>query len=281
LHSKLSFYLPASCLFYYRHSRKAWKFSLVGLYTVNDEYHKYTPHSDFHLSIRGLPHIIVEALSHDHEKDRYRMLIQASCVVRYVNSISNSASSFVMMAIYITKTAFDRYLVYQPDKQSPEVYELEFSLSQCSPPTIQIRFCLDTYELRTNDHNVIFLLELWNYASVAHRLSGELGNPRADIDALKIPVKLKSFHTKSKKKRRREADEDEDEDEDTQSPPGPSRRSNRLAYGSVFDDPIVRAKLSSAGYHVAEAWVDPDICMEPLDRVRQVIARYYTLTSVR
>jgi hypothetical protein len=100
-------------------SRKPWAFPIVGAHSHDGttEYFKYTPNSDFHLSFHGLPCILLEVVSDEHsESDRYRMLIQASCVARFANTFRKpDTPPFVVMAIYFNKISFDRYLVYQPD----------------------------------------------------------------------------------------------------------------------------------------------------------------------
>jgi len=86
--------------------------------------------SDFHLSIQDLPFILLEVVSDENrESDRYRMLIQASCIARFANTTSNPTTDpFVVMAIFFNKTSFDRYLVYQPDKSATAVCTTHLSL---------------------------------------------------------------------------------------------------------------------------------------------------------
>jgi hypothetical protein len=105
-------------------SRKPWKFPLVGEFREEGrtKYFRYTPKSDFHFSIDGFPWIILEVISDaSQELDRYRMLIQASCIARLANAMRPGKFPFVVMAIYFDQTSFERYLVYQPDVSSTSV----------------------------------------------------------------------------------------------------------------------------------------------------------------
>jgi len=83
---------------------------------------------------------------------------------------------------------------------------------------------------------------------------------------------LPSFYPLTKragKKRARESDGDRNE----QPPPGSTQPSSSRVQDSVFDDPVVRRKLSSMRYNVAEAFIEAGI--EPLDRVSQVLVKHH------
>ncbi|KAI0252823.1 hypothetical protein BJV78DRAFT_271034 [Lactifluus subvellereus] len=89
-----------------------------------DEIFKYTPRSDFRMHIRDFPHLLLEVTSQRDEGDRYRMLLQASCLVRLGNSLraSTSKEPIVIMAVYINKFfEASQYLLYQPAVTSTEV----------------------------------------------------------------------------------------------------------------------------------------------------------------
>ena len=109
-------------------SRKPWSFPIIGKLENSDQkYHKYTPMNDFHLAIQGFPYVLLEVISDETcQSDRYRMLIQASCLARLANMHYNTqdAIPFVVMAIYFDKTSFQRYLVFQPNKYSIKVLML-------------------------------------------------------------------------------------------------------------------------------------------------------------
>ena len=84
----------------------------------------YSPHSDFHVSIGGFPHIILEVNSQRTESDKFHMLLQAACLCRIGNGLRDSASSelIVIMAIYIDVNFKARqYILCQPDIKSTKV----------------------------------------------------------------------------------------------------------------------------------------------------------------
>jgi hypothetical protein len=84
----------------------------------------YTPKNDFHMCINNFPHLLLEVVSQSHESDRFRMLLQASCMSRIGNWLraSTSRKSIVNMAIYIDKHfEATQYLLYQPDVGSAKV----------------------------------------------------------------------------------------------------------------------------------------------------------------
>ena len=81
--------------------------------------HTYTPKSDFSYTTYDekqlIPILIGEVISHDNEKDRWRMLCQAIALVRLGNQLTlqRAASTFVVMAVYVNnKFRADRYLLY-------------------------------------------------------------------------------------------------------------------------------------------------------------------------
>jgi hypothetical protein len=83
-----------------------------------------TPRSDFHIRINNFPHLLLEVVSQTNESDRFRMLLQASCMARIGNSLRapTSGKPIVIMAIYIDKHfEATQYLLYQPDVGSTEV----------------------------------------------------------------------------------------------------------------------------------------------------------------
>ena len=94
------------------------------LVQAGNEKLKYTPRSDFFMSIRNFPHLLLEVVSQPNEGDRYRMLLQASCLARLGNSLRASTSQrpVVIMAIYIDEfLVASQYLLYQPAVKSTKV----------------------------------------------------------------------------------------------------------------------------------------------------------------
>jgi hypothetical protein len=83
-----------------------------------------TPRSDFLMCIKDFPHLLLEVNSQSNESDRFRMLLQASCIARIGNWLRTSTSRkpITIMAIYIDKYfKANQYLLYQPDVGSTEV----------------------------------------------------------------------------------------------------------------------------------------------------------------
>ncbi len=83
-----------------------------------------TPRPDFHMCIKGFPHLLLEVNSHEDESDRIRMLLQASCIARIGNWLRDSASGkpVVIMAVYVDEHFKARqYLLCQPDIESTKV----------------------------------------------------------------------------------------------------------------------------------------------------------------
>ncbi|KAH9024723.1 hypothetical protein EDB84DRAFT_1564324 [Lactarius hengduanensis] len=107
----------------------AWSLSLF-VKAVEDEggqLSQYAPHSDFSVSISGLPYLLLEVASDKVKgRDKTRMLLQASCIVRLGNALlTDKSPTFFVRAIYIDHRyrAFE-YTLYQrqskPDDNAPE-----------------------------------------------------------------------------------------------------------------------------------------------------------------
>jgi hypothetical protein len=104
------------------YSRTQIPFHLV--VEVDNDKSMYTPKSDFHMCINNFPHLLLEVVSQPNESDRFRMLLQASCMSRIGNWLraSTSRKPIVNMAIYIDKRfEATQYLLYQPDVGSAKV----------------------------------------------------------------------------------------------------------------------------------------------------------------
>ncbi len=84
----------------------------------------YSPRSDFHMCIKDFPHILLEVKSEQNQSDRYRMVLQASCICRIGNWLRapTYGKQIVIMAVYVDEdfNAF-QYLLYQPDVVSKKV----------------------------------------------------------------------------------------------------------------------------------------------------------------
>jgi hypothetical protein len=90
-----------------------------------DEKMTYTPRSDFSVSIRDFPHLVLEVNSQKaNRSDENRMLLQAACFSRISNWLRGPTHDkpIVIMAIYIDKD-FNacQHILYQPNVESIEV----------------------------------------------------------------------------------------------------------------------------------------------------------------
>ena len=99
-------------------SEASWPLSFVAkIADEEDKCYSYQPRSDFLFSLDRCPRIHIEVCSDPiHERDRYRLLLQAALLVRSMNTSETQDGQFVSIAIYITKGfSAHWYLVYQPD----------------------------------------------------------------------------------------------------------------------------------------------------------------------
>ena len=84
--------------------------------TEDQVIYQYTPRSDIFMSIDDFPHIIIEISSDKYKgRDRYRMLLQASCLVRLGNRLlPDKSSTFFVKVFYINHDYHaDEYTLYQ------------------------------------------------------------------------------------------------------------------------------------------------------------------------
>jgi hypothetical protein len=76
------------------------------------------------MCIGDFPHLLLEVNSQSNESDRFRMLLQASCISRIGNWLraSTSGEPIVIMAVYIDKHfKATQYVLCQPDAGSTKV----------------------------------------------------------------------------------------------------------------------------------------------------------------
>jgi hypothetical protein len=120
-------------------SEATWPRALVGEVDGREvDRYSYRPQSDYMFTLNSYPLIIIEICSREDEADHFRMLLQGAILVRAMN-LMKCTGSLVTMAIYITKDfVADRYLVYQPDREEPDV---RTTILQCQ--TIAAHFLID------------------------------------------------------------------------------------------------------------------------------------------
>ncbi|KAH9014863.1 hypothetical protein EDB85DRAFT_1899000 [Lactarius pseudohatsudake] len=94
----------------------SWTFGLAVKATEDQVIYQYTPRSDIFMSIEDFPHILVEISSDKYKgRDRHRMLLQASCLVRLGNRLlPDKSSTFFVKAFYIDNDyRAHEYTLYQ------------------------------------------------------------------------------------------------------------------------------------------------------------------------
>jgi hypothetical protein len=105
-------------------SRGDWPFKLIVSVEAPKKKYRYTPRSDFHVSVDQLIYLLVEVQSDKDESDRYRMLFQATCAARLGRQIYNN--TFIVVALYIeTSGKVTRYFILQRDDDDRTVRSLE------------------------------------------------------------------------------------------------------------------------------------------------------------
>ena len=104
-------------------SRIEWPFKLLASVQSEDKKYSCTPKSGFHLSVNNLPCLVAEIQSDSSGNDRYRMLIQAACLVRLGNALDTKRDiPFIVMALYIKNSGdVERYLVFSVDQTATRV----------------------------------------------------------------------------------------------------------------------------------------------------------------
>ncbi|KAL5478636.1 hypothetical protein ACEPAI_1913 [Sanghuangporus weigelae] len=128
------------CLSYYAQSRMTdsgkhgWPITLPIIF--NGVECRYTPKSDFFLSIHGIPIIVMEVKSKGAESDKARMYLSCACLVRLVNGLLKSKGKtrdFVMMAFYLeSETLIQRALFYQATDNKVKYREEKFENTSAS-----------------------------------------------------------------------------------------------------------------------------------------------------
>ncbi|KAH9968405.1 hypothetical protein BJV74DRAFT_273205 [Russula compacta] len=86
-----------------RHAfRGDWPFELIVSVESEQKKYRYTPRSDFHVSVDQLVYLLVEVQSDNDQSDRYRMLLQAACAARLGRK--SYEDPFIVVALYIEKS---------------------------------------------------------------------------------------------------------------------------------------------------------------------------------
>ncbi|KAH9964146.1 kinase-like domain-containing protein [Russula dissimulans] len=163
-------------------------FHLVIETNDGDQKMRYTPRSDFHVSIRDFPHIILEVNSQANGGDEFRMLLQAACISRIGNWLRASTSDkpIVIMAIYIDKQfQAHQHILYQPDVGS-----------------IKVEYVSKVFDLTVPRPAFEFIFQLYNFFSVAETDNACLHRPETRLAEAKESVARKDYPTLTSKRKR-------------------------------------------------------------------------------
>jgi hypothetical protein len=115
-----------------------WPFKLIVSADSPRKQYRYTPRSDFYVSVDHLVYLLVEVQSDRNQSDRYRMLLQAACAARL--GYLSYENPFIVMALYIENSGrVRRYFLFQRDCNDPTVRMFE-SKQSCVFSLVSSRF---------------------------------------------------------------------------------------------------------------------------------------------
>jgi hypothetical protein len=234
------------------HSRAALPFHLV-IDLKDADRKRYTPHNDFHVSIRDFPHIILEVNSQPNEGDEFRMLLQAACFARIGNWLRDRTHDkpIVIMAIYISKDFMARqHVVYQPDVNSMAVvfhWVFTESLWLMQYFSFKVEYATESFDLTVPQAALEFIFQLYNFFSFAEDDNRHLRQPGSRLEEAKESVARKhreAFTTRTPTKRKQE-------DNQRNSKKSRSNHPDTTAQGGeedCFGNPSVQREVTRAGY---------------------------------
>jgi hypothetical protein len=192
-----------------------------------DQNMSFTPHNDFHVSIRDFPHIVLEVNSQPNESDQFRMLLQAACLARIGNWLRDPTHNepIVIMAIYIDDQ-FKAYqhIVYQPNGSIEVVFHwvLTESLWLMQYFSFKVEYTTRIFDLTIPKAAFEFIFQLYNFFSVAENDNRHLHRPKPRLAEAKESVARKQYppittFTKRKREDDQESTKKSKSDSDTSS----------------------------------------------------------------
>ncbi|KAH9040631.1 hypothetical protein EDB85DRAFT_1886744 [Lactarius pseudohatsudake] len=145
----------------------SWSFGLVVEVEGDELQYKYTPQSDFFMSIGGFPHLVAKVVSdRGSRKDKNCMLLQASCLVHLGNFLcKGEPPEFTIKAIY-----FDCHF-----------HATEYTLYQRgSRPDSRVEYLTDIHDLSQRGDMFTLVFHLYNFhlsmLTLHEKLSKDLAN---------------------------------------------------------------------------------------------------------
>ncbi|KAF8494250.1 kinase-like domain-containing protein [Gautieria morchelliformis] len=198
---------------------------------AREEVCTYTPRSVASLLVDGYPHMLMEIVSHSDGYDRFRVLLQAACLVRLSNALRYTKKDpFIITAICIDSNFFaTRYLVWQPENYGTDVH-----------------YSREQFDLEDAHGAFDFVFQLYNLAACANMQHKYLRSKDVISAATQQSKDLPSITSYNRRRGYKRGRGDDDENDDGQRSPKRSKN-NGGAYGSMtwMDEVIV-----DAGYEV-------------------------------
>lgn len=222
---------------------------------------RYTPRSDFRVSIGTFPHIVLEVNSQANGSDEFCMLLQASCLARIGNWLRAPTHNkpVVIMAIYIDKDfKAHQHILCQPNVRS-----------------IEVEYVTTTFDLNVPRAAFEFIFQLYNFFSVAQNDNYHMIRPGPRLAEAKKSVGRRDYRTFHSKRRY-------EEDQGKSSKKKSKRYPDTSAQGGEEDclgNPSVQRKVSRAGYTLTQI---PQISKEftPLTPLKTTLRRATTQSGV-
>ncbi|KAI0261727.1 hypothetical protein BC834DRAFT_426113 [Gloeopeniophorella convolvens] len=229
-----------------------WPFHLVVHAKETRDDYQYTPTSDFHLRIDGLPRCILEVNSTGRVAcpDRYWMLLQAACLARLANSLRKPGTNkpVVIMAIYVdVRFVATQNLLCQPDPLSNEV-----------------RYLSREFDLRTREGAFEFMFRLYNLKSQLvlgiNGLDPDLYQRIQDVKNEVFNRQLNFFISTTKPPSKWKCGDSSGAHDPAQ--PGPSHDAQTRRY--ILDEPAILKILKASGYTLTNEEIDGLIRLTPV-----------------
>ncbi|KAF8527277.1 kinase-like domain-containing protein [Gautieria morchelliformis] len=191
----------------------------------------YTPRSVASLLVDGYPHMLMEIESHSDGYDRFRVLLQAACLVRLSNALCHTKKNpFIITAISIDSNFLaTRYLVWQPENYGTDVH-----------------YSSEQFDLGDAHGAFDFVFQLYNLAACANMQHKYLRSKEAIIAATQRSKDLPSITSYNRGRGYKRGRDDDDESDDGQRSPKRSKNNGGANESMTGMDEVI----VDAGYRV-------------------------------
>ncbi|KAI9513064.1 kinase-like domain-containing protein [Russula earlei] len=183
------------------------------------------------MCINGFPHLLLEVFSERNERDRFRMLLQASCITRIANWLraSTTKETILVMAIYIDQDfQAHQYLLWQPDETPEQVVHYDRTL----------------FDLTDHRGAFDFIFQLYNFLSIANADNAKFDNDHASERLAKAKASVENSTYPSITKRLK--DETGRNSTRARGPPAGEGANDSL------DNSSIQRELARAGYTLTQ-----------------------------